>query len=191
MSKLIEKDIIWSIAKRIVLIIPLTRRWYELGYFSRTIRRQRLINFIFQRILRQNCDSPWSVNFTSRIVFPHKIQIGSGVERSLLFSPNCYIQGGNGVEIGDGTRFGPGVKIISANHNPSNMSQWLPDKPIKVGRNCWIGANAVVLPGVELGNNVIVGAGAVVTKSCPANMILIGNPATAIKNKCHDKHRMK
>ncbi len=55
-------------------------------------------------------------------------------------------------------------KIISTNHDPYNYNQWIPNKPIKIGKNCWIRANTVISPGVELGNHVIVGAGAVVIK---------------------------
>jgi len=98
------------------------------------------------------------------------------VQRRVLHS------GDNGIEIGDGTIFAPGVKIISANHDPQDLSQWKLDRPIKIGKNCWIGANAVILPGVELGDNVIVGAGAVVTNSFPDNVIVAGNPATIVKH---------
>lgn len=181
MQKLNQKERLRTIVKRIVIRIPLTRRWYLAGYLSRRIRRQRFVNFIFQGILRQNADCPWSVHYTSQVVCPHKIKIGHGVERSLMLSANCYIQGGNGVEMGDGTLFGPGVRIISANHDLDNMKKWLPDKPIRIGNNCWLGANAVILPGVKLGDNVIVGAGAVVTKSFPSNVMLAGNPAKKIK----------
>ena len=97
-----------------------------------------------------------------------------------MFSGGCYIQGGNGIEIGDGTIFAPGVKVISANHDPKDLKHWLPDRPIRIGNSCWIGANAVILPRVELGDNVIVGAGAVVTKSFPSNVVLVGNPARVI-----------
>ena len=69
------------------------------------------------------------------------------------------------------------MKIISANHDVNNYNQIEVKKSIKIGERCWIGANAVILPGVEIGDNVIVGAGAVVTKSFPSNSILIGTPA--------------
>ena len=167
--------------RRLVLTIPITRGWYEKGYFSRSIRRQRVVNYFFKKVFKVNADVPWSVHFTSRVTVPARIKFGKGVERSFMFSGGCYIQGGNGIEIEDGTIFAPGVKIISANHDPQDLSQWKPDRPIKIGKNCWIGANAVILPGVELGDNVIVGAGAVVTKCFTSNVVLAGNPARTIR----------
>lgn len=89
-------------------------------------------------------------------------------------------KGLNGIEIGSNTIFGPGVKVISANHRRDKLSEWETSPPIRIGENCWIGANAVILPGVTLGDNVIIGAGAVVTKSFPSNCLLAGNPAKLI-----------
>jgi len=91
------------------------------------------------------------------------------------------VQGGNGISIGEGTVFGPGVKIVSANHNAKDLSTWEPAESIRIGKACWIGANAVILPGVEIGDSSIVGAGAVVTKSFPAKSVVAGNPAKTIK----------
>ena len=92
-----------------------------------------------------------------------------------------YPQGINGIEIGDDTIFAPGVKIISANHSISNLDSHEKAPPVKIGKNCWLGANAVILPGVVLGDNVTVGAGSVVTKSFESNVILGGVPAKVIK----------
>jgi acetyltransferase-like isoleucine patch superfamily enzyme len=141
-----------------------------------------ILNFIFQRIFRVNGDVPWPVNYTSRVTLPQNIKIGKGVALSFARSGGCYIQGNNGIEIGDNTIFAPGVKIISANHDVTNLDKHVYTNPIKIGNNCWIGANAVILPGVTLGNNVIVGAGSVVTKSFEEDGIIIaGNPARIIK----------
>ena len=54
-------------------------------------------------------------------------------------------------------------------------------KPIKVGNNVWIGGNVIVLPGVTIGNNTIIGAGSVVTKNIPSNVVAVGNPCRVIK----------
>jgi len=161
------------------------KRYYISGYFSFSgIRKQIIVNFIFQRILRINSEVPWSVNYTSQVTVPKKIKIGLDVVKSFILSGNCYIQGGNGIIIGDYTIFAPGVKIISANHNPeSSKREWLSATPVKIGKYCWIGANAIILPEVELGDYTVVGAGAVVTKSFPEGYVIIaGNPAKIIRH---------
>lgn len=139
-------------------------------------------NFIFQQIFRLNSDLPFQVNFTSTVIVGKGIVVGRNVWKSFALSGGCYIQGGNGIFIGDDTLFAPGVKIISANHDLEDQKmRWSDSPPIRVGCRCWIGANAVILPGVELGDNVAVGANAVVTKSFPDNVVIIGNPAKAIR----------
>ena len=78
---------------------------------------------------------------------------------------------------------GPGVKIISANHNLENFEQHDPSDPIYIDDFCWLSANCVILPEVNLGRHVIVAAGAVVTKSFKENDIVIGGvPAKKIKD---------
>lgn len=133
------------------------------------MRKRIFVNAIFQRILGINSSVPWSVHYTSTVTAPKKIKIGKDVWKSFAVSGCCYIQGINGIEIGDYTIFAPGVKIISANHkfNYNKRSEHIISRPIRIGRNRWIGTNAIILPGVELGDNTIVGAGAVVTKSFP------------------------
>lgn len=165
------------------LRVPLIRSWYDRGYFNHDVRRQRFANYVFKVMFRVNADCPWSVHFTSCVVAPERIEIGVGVERSFMFSGGCYVQGGNGIQIGDGTVFGPGVKIVSANHDRQYLDRWVTDRPIRIGRRCWIGANAVILPGVELADDVTVGAGAVVTRSFPEHAIVGGSPARILRQQ--------
>lgn len=135
------------------------------------------VNIIFQRVLRLNGDAPFQVHFTSTVVAPSQIVVGRNVWKSFARSGGCYVQGGNGVHIGDDSLFGPGVKIVSANHSPETSMAWCSAPPVKIGRRCWIGANAVILAGVDLGDDCVVGAGAVVTKSFPAGSVIGGVPA--------------
>ncbi|WP_333658280.1 acyltransferase [Flavobacterium sp.] len=144
--------------------------------FSPTSINLRLVNFFFQKILRINAEVPFMVHFTSTV--SQTVYLGKGVAQYFANSGNCYVQGINKIYIDDYTIFAPGVKIISANHDKKNYNSH--DKsvpPIKIGKNCWLGANSVILPGVELGDNVIVAAGAVVTKSFSNNLVIGGVPA--------------
>ena len=145
------------------------------------------INFIFQRLLRISKELPFPVNFTSRVVAGNRIKllgIGARTVASFSLSGGCYIQALNGIELGDGIRFGPGVKIISSNHDIQDLDRALSGPPIKIGDNVWIGANAVILPEVEIGNNCVIGAGSVVTRSFKgSNLIIAGNPARRVRTR--------
>lgn len=139
-----------------------------------------LLNFVFQRIFRINSIAPCQVHYTSQVI-GNNIELGENVWKSFALSGNCYIQAGNGIFIGDNTIFAPGVKLVSANHDLKNKKAWKKANKISIGKDCWIGANAVILPEVQLGDNVIVGAGAVVTKSFGSNLIIAGNPAKIVR----------
>lgn len=148
--------------------------------FSPASNSLRIVNFIFQKIFRVNAKIKYMVHYTSQV--SGKIVIGENVAKYLAGSGNCYLQGINGIYIGDGTMIAPGVKIISANHTLDNYKSHDKIQPIKIGNNCWLGCNCIILPGVQLGDNVIVGAGSVVTKSFDSNSIIVGNPAKKIKS---------
>ena len=137
--------------------------------------------FIPQKILRINGRVPWPVHFTSRVLYYKNISVGNGTAPGL--SGNCYIQGRNGIDIGHNVRIGPGVGLISANHDIDDYDRWPVCSPMKIGNNVWIGMNTVVLPGLAIGDNVAVGANSVVTKSIPSNSIATGNPCRVIRQK--------
>jgi len=123
---------------------------------------------------------PWPVHFTSTIRHPERVRRGRGSCPG--DSPGCYINARNGVELGDFVNLGPGVGLVSANHDPEDNDRWLDAPPIRIGSHSWVGMNAVVLPGVELGPRTVVGAGAVVTASFPqGRCVLAGNPARMIR----------
>lgn len=140
-----------------------------------------VMNFIFQRLFRINSSVNFSIHYTSIVVSPENFFTESYF--SLTVSSGVYIQAKNYVFIGKDVLIAPGVKIISSNHeiNHQKRNENSVNSPIIIGDSCWIGANAVILPGVKLGSNVIVGAGAIVTKSFPSNSVIIGNPAKVLK----------
>lgn len=144
--------------------------------------KTRVIFFLFQRILRINSHVPWPVHFTSVITHPEKIRIKTKGDSYPGDSAGCYIQGNNGIDIGDNVWIGPGVKIISANHDLYCFDNHLASGPVIIKDNCWLGANSVILPGVKLENHTIVGAGAIVTTSFGIeDCILAGTPAKIVK----------
>lgn len=89
------------------------------------------------------------------------------------------------VEIGDETLIGSDVLITDENHgiDPGNTYRDNPliTKPVIIGTNVWIGDKVVILPGVDIGDHAIIGAGSVVTKSVPSYTVCVGNPAGVIK----------
>lgn len=152
--------------------------WF-LGRFSNGIGFGLVfVNWLYQRVLGINGNVPWPVHFTSKV--GGDIEIGENVWKSFAASGGCYIQGTNGIRIGDNTIFAPGVKIISANHVKGNLSAWDKCRSIEIGKNVWIGTNVVVLPGVHIGDGAVIAAGAVVTRDVPAEAIVAGVPAKII-----------
>jgi maltose O-acetyltransferase len=93
------------------------------------------------------------------------------------------------VKIGDNVMMGPDVIIFSRNHVfenrmvPMNVQGGTEGNPVLIGDDVWIGARAIILPGVHIGKGAIVGAGAVVSKDVPEYAIVAGNPARVIKQK--------
>lgn len=87
------------------------------------------------------------------------------------------------VSIGDGTQIGPAVQFYAADHprDATDRASGLEfGRPIHVGRNVWIGGGAIILPGVRIGDDALIGAGAVVTRDVPAGATVVGNPARVL-----------
>ena len=88
------------------------------------------------------------------------------------------------VYVGDYTMFAPNVTVATAAHPilPELREQaYQYNASVRIGKNCWIGAGAVILPGVTIGDNTVVGAGSVVTKDLPANVVAVGNPCRVLR----------
>ena len=88
------------------------------------------------------------------------------------------------IYVGDYTQLGPNVVLATAGHPilPELREQaYQYNAPVRVGRNCWLGAGVVVVPGVTIGDNVVVGAGSVVTRDLPDNVVAVGSPCKILR----------
>jgi maltose O-acetyltransferase len=96
---------------------------------------------------------------------------------------NCVVLDVVAVTIGAGTQIGPGVQILAADHprDPGQRRTGLElGRPVTIGCNVWIGGGALILPGVTIGDDAIVGAGSVVTRNVAAGATVVGNPARPV-----------
>lgn len=95
------------------------------------------------------------------------------------------------IYVGDNVMFAPNVTVATAGHpiDPTLRERGLQyNMPVHIGNNCWIGAGALIMPGVSIGDNTVIGAGSVVTKDIPANVVAYGNPCRVIREIGeHDK----
>ncbi len=108
--------------------------------------------------------------------YGYNIRLGRGV----FLNFNCVILDVCEVVIGDQTQIGPGVQILTADHPraPEERAAGIEfGRPVRIGRNVWIGGGALILPGVTVGDDAIIGAGSVVTRDVPAGATAMGNPA--------------
>ena len=108
--------------------------------------------------------------------YGYNISLGANV----FMNFNCVILDVVAVSIGDGAQIGPGVQILTADHprDPAARASGQEfGRPIRIGRDVWIGGGALLMPGVTVGDDAIIGAGAVVTRDVPAGATAMGNPA--------------
>ena len=141
--------------------------------------------WFIQKVLGFNREAYWPMHPSSLVSGVKNISIGIGTAPGL--SPGCYIQGLGKIEIGDYTIIAPNVGIVSANHSLYDYTEHVKGS-VKIGRYCWIGMNAVILPGVVLGDHTVVAAGTVVTRSFEDGYCVIaGNPARCLKLLEKDK----
>jgi len=104
------------------------------------------------------------------------IRLGSGV----FVNFNCVFLDVVGIEIGDLCQIGPAVQIYTADHprDPAlRRAGYESGKPVRIGANVWIGGGAIILPGVTVGDDAVIGAGSVVTRDVPPGATVVGNPA--------------
>ena len=111
--------------------------------------------------------------------------------KNVYFNFNVTLVDDTHIYVGDYSKFGPNVVIATAGHPilPALREKaYQYNAPVKIGKCVWLGAGVIVLPGVEIGDNCVIGAGSVVTKNIPANCVAVGNPCRVIREiNDHDK----
>jgi acetyltransferase-like isoleucine patch superfamily enzyme len=133
---------------------------------------------IFSEMTGEKVDSSFMCFPPFYTDFGKNISIGKNV----FFNTGCSFQDRGGITIGDGTMIGMNVTIATLNHGLSlDTRNTTYPSPVNIGDNVWIGSNATILPGVTIGDNSVVAAGAVVTKDVPENTVVAGVPAKVVK----------
>ena len=139
-------------------------------------KRQKMLRDMFAEI-GEECyiEPPFHANWGG-----HHVHFGNRVYANF----NLTLVDDTHIYVGDCTMIGPNVTIATAGHPvvPSLRKYGVQfNAPVRVGKNCWIGAGAVLLPGVTVGDNSVIGAGSVVTKDIPANVVAVGNPCRVLR----------
>ena len=155
-------------------------------------RAQKIVNEINNKFLSQNEIqnliselTKEKINKTLKLFPPIYTDFGMNLHigENVFINSGCCFQDQGGIYIGDNCLIGHQVVFATINHDfDSTKRGSMYFKPIHVGKNVWIGAHATILPGVNIGDGAIIGAGAVVNKNIPANCVAVGVPAKPIKN---------
>lgn len=150
---------------------------------SEAEKRQEMLKEMFAEI-GEGCyiEPPFHANFGGKNVHFGKC-IYANFNLTLVDDTHIYV--------GDFTMFGPNVTVATAGHPilPELREQvYQYNFPVHIGRNFWIGAGAVIVPGVSIGDNTVIGAGSVVTKDIPSDVVAVGNPCRVLRPiSGHDK----
>lgn len=124
-----------------------------------------------------------NINIEKGATFSRRLSIGNNSGLGV----NSRVQGK--VSIGDDVMMGPDVLIYTTNHEfksidiPMRLQGYSQERPVVIGNDVWIGARVIILPGVTVGNGVVIGAGSVVTKDIPPYKVAAGCPAVVVKSR--------
>lgn len=165
---------------------PILQKFYELSENARKItmelnnkyHTQEEIRELFSKLTDKKTDD----SFRMFPPFYTECGVNITVGKNVFINSCCKFQDQAGIEIGDNVLIGHSVIIATLNHdfdieNRSSMTA----KKVKIGNNVWIGSGSIILPGVTINDGAIIGAGSVVTRDVPENVIVAGNPAKVIK----------
>lgn len=129
------------------------------------------------------------------IIPPFYCEYGTHIRlgKNFFANYNCVMIDVAEISVGDNCMFGPNVSIYTAGHpiHPvTRNSGYEYGKPVSIGDNCWIGGSVTILPSVTIGKNTVIGAGSVVTKDIPENVIAVGNPCRVLRKITDDDRKL-
>lgn len=138
-------------------------------------KREQLLKEMFAEI-GKDCyiEPPFHANFGGK-----HVHFGNGIYSNF----NLTLVDDTHIYVGDDTMFGPNVTVATAGHPilPQLRPQYQYNMPVHIGKNCWIGAGAIILPGITIGAYSVIGAGSVVTKDIPSGVVAVGNPCRVLR----------
>ena len=139
-------------------------------------KREKMLKEMFWEI-GENCyiEPPFHANWGG-----HHVHFGNNVYANF----NLTMVDDTHIYVGDCTMFAPNVTVATAGHPicpELREKAYQYNMPVHIGRNCWIGTGALIMPGVTIGDNTVIGAGSVVTKDIPANVVAVGNPCKVMR----------
>lgn len=177
----------FSIKRKMLGLRPGSERWHELqqkiSMLSVSEADMTVRNYFFENSVKQ-CGGKLYILPNSIISYPYRVTIGYNV----FINRGVNITARAEITIGDNALIGPNVVINSGMHNYEKTNILIRDQghriqPICIGNDVWIGACAVIMPGVSIGDGSVIGAGSVVTKSIPPYSVAAGVPAKVIKHR--------
>ena len=188
-EKMLAGEVYSAVDPELIDELMVTREvLYE--YNSLRPSETRRMKEILKGLLGYVADDEFLINQPFRCDYGKQISIG----KRFFANFNFTVLDEARVTIGDDCFIGPNVSIYTACHSTdpverNSRQEWA--KPVTIGHNVWIGGSVTILPGVTVGDNSIVGAGAVVTKDVPANVIVVGNPARVLRQITDDDDRFE
>lgn len=146
---------------------------------NQKFENMNLIRNLFFELIGQPVDNSFTLFPPFNADYGQNIVVGKGV----FINSGCCFQDQGGINIGNNVLIGPQVVIATLNHDfaPQNRKSMIA-KAVVIEDNVWIGAHATICPGVSIGQNSVIAAGAVVTHNVPPNVVVAGVPAKIIKN---------
>jgi len=128
----------------------------------------------------------YQIDDDTKVVPPFHCDLGTNIKlgKNVLINYDCVLLDTGEISIGDNTLIGPGTKIVTAVHSleAEKRKDWsVSCVSVKIEESVWIGAGAVILPGVTIGARSVIGAGSVVTKDVPSDTLAVGNPARILR----------